>query len=405
MAKIDGIATKRVQKDFAKGGQGVLHRVKHSASGLPLALKSIPHSEIAWKRTEALLDLKLWQQSPLLASPFATHRKGKHIEHLASFVEAPDLLNAPAQNFGQQLEWAFLLAGLWNLLEDNSVAHGDIAPSNVLISSSGEPYLIDFDNAVIPAAGVAASMRGQFMMLAPELRNGGKPNLFSDRFAWSVLLNICLLRRHPTDSLTRQPSDMDRIMSQGQWPERLRQPQAGDIPITILGDEIPLLFDRAFSLDSSARPTAREWRDGLFQALNDLVTHDCGGMFVPTMETALCPYCRQDVGSIPENSAVDLRITLLSSQQRFGLVLSEGQTVTLGRHNLGGSPAISRRHLAVTLRGGRLLIQHLGRNPTGLFHAGNRLEAIQSRWIDVPGELVAPVRLQIANELVELSRP
>lgn len=398
LCNIDGINLKIIQPEIGQGGQGLTHLARHQETGTDLALKVLPTSPETLQHNQALLDLKLWQASPWLIAPFAAMASGQELRHLALFAKGPDLLNAATGSFLEQLEVAFLLACLWTQLERHGVAHGDIAPSNILITPQGHPQLIDFDNAVIERSGITAPMRGQNMMLAPELRSGASPSIASDRFAWAVLFNLWLLRRHPTDGTAKSPAEMSRLMSRGIWPERKRPARPGDVPTSILGQGLAQLFDRSYALNPAKRPTADQWRRGFHTALQQVVNHDCGGSFIADGGQPYCPYCKKPVTT--KASPVTLKFHLPDLSQSYSTTLGQGGVAVMGRINLSGPPNMSRCHLSVTRQGNRLLLQHMGQNPTIFVSPNGQQRTIGTIWIDLP--VKQPARLLLAGTVLEI---
>ena len=107
------------------------------------------------------------------------------------------------------------------ILENAGLAHGDIAPSNLLISPDGASHWIDFDGMRFPDPDISAPETiGHRSMLAPELRNGtSSPDMLSDRFAMAVYLNWLLLSRHPVTGLADTPAETDYLMTANIWSE------------------------------------------------------------------------------------------------------------------------------------------------------------------------------------------
>ena len=143
-------------------------------------------------------------------------------------------------------------------------------------------------------------MVGQHPFLAPEMRrarNSQKPlaaSIESDRFAWAVVMNCILLNRHPTQGLKlKTPAKFDNEMMSGKWPERKRRAAKGETPLAAIGDDIPSLFDRAFPNDPAAsRPSAGDWRIALGKAVQNMLQHKCGHVFVAG-GSEKCPWCNK----------------------------------------------------------------------------------------------------------------
>jgi serine/threonine protein kinase len=300
------------------------------------------------------------------------------------------------------METAFHLSSLVEILEEQGVAHGDLAPSNIIIETDGSVHLIDFDNASSAGSTFpAATMAGQPMMLAPEIRlDKQNPTIESDRYALAVLLNMVLLRRHPADGQALVPSDMDSVMTSGRWPERDPVAEPKDVPFTALGITLCKLFDRAFLIEPTQRPSANAWRQALSEALHAMVIHDCGNAFVHDKTQVRCPWCQVSVEA-KWSSIAALKITVPKTGARYSLALQDGKTIVLGRQNLGGQATVSGRHLELTPMGGKVLLRHIGHHPTSILKDGNWYN-LQELWIDTTDLAMAPIALQLADLHIDI---
>lgn len=381
---IDGIEALITQSNYGQGGQGFVHLgVWSDDADIKLIAKYMPALGDAWDRTTALCDFNLSGISPGFAAPLACEMGSNgELVHLAPFADGVDIENDIPRNLPQNLEIALELCCLIAMLEDHDLAHGDIAPSNVLIAPDGTVSLIDFDGFVSrdPAVPAPATI-GQRPMLAPELRagTGVSPSIESDRFALGVYLSWFLSGRYPTDGLSEIPAEIDQYMMQGDWPERHRSPEPDEVPIEALGAELTALFDLAFSLDPMARPSAETWRVALTSALNNCWIHDCGQAFVGDEKTTACPWCQQPV-KIAATEA-QLKITINDTGQRFGVVLTDRKPIVLGRSTLPGLPGtVSSRQLEITPFGDRLLLRHVGRHDTLIKFKGDWYR-LDQHWV------------------------
>ena len=259
---IDGIIVDIINPMLGAGGQGKAEQVALSSdTHIALVAKTTLHSPEAVKRTKALIDRQLPLASPYLAAPIAGNYHIKQgIQHLAPFALGENMENDRDRSFPEYIEICFLICCLWTILEEMGIAHGDIAPSNIIISPDGGLVcLIDFDNCDILDPDIPPpTMAGQDIMYAPEIRlDGQTPNIESDRFAYAVLFSMLIFRHHPTDGQAPLPTDRERLMSSGIWPMRSRLSDPHDIPIETLGRELSSLFDAAFLIDPSSRPHSR----------------------------------------------------------------------------------------------------------------------------------------------------
>ncbi len=403
---IDGIILNVINPHLGTGGQGRAEQVALTNDPkVGLVVKYLPITQVAQDRTKFLVDKALPTLSPFLAAPIAVNLDGNdEIVHLAPFAPGHDLLS-DARTFPENMELAFHLACLMTILEEQGIAHGDIAPSNIIITNKGEVYLIDFDNfASTHPNAPAPTMGGWGMMMAPELRgsSGHTPDIESDRFAAGIIYNILIMRRHPADA-ARVPSDMKMILTSGIWPERTMSCGPDDVPIEALGDSLPALFDAAFSLDPNQRPSADKWRRAFGQALHDIVIHDCGNAFVITSSHKHCPWCQVSIEGDVLPRISQLKVTIPTLGTRYGLTLHDGQPIILGRGNLGGQkPSVSGRHLEITPIGQRVFLRHIGRNPTRMLKGG-QWHNLHETWVSLDDMALAPIALKLADLHIDIS--
>lgn len=401
---IDGIQVDIANPNLGTGGQGKAELVTLSSDpSVNLVAKHLPLSKDTKSRVAELIKLNLPAFSPFLAAPVAYTSRRDELIHLAPFAEGHDLLS-DNRTLPENMELAYHLSCLLTILEEQGVAHGDLAPSNIMISPAGEVYLIDFDNFIAKDKRIPPpTMVGQHMMIAPELRGkrGRKPDQWSDRFAAAVLLNLLLLRRHPAGE-AKTPADVDRVMSKGRWPERKHKIEASDVPIQALGSGLISRFDAAFSLRPKHRPSADHWRRSLSDALQNLVIHDCGQAFVLDRATKICPWCEAKLDPVTMPKIENIRISVPSTGQRYRVSLGSGKSIILGRHNLcPAAQTVSGRHLEIMPNGNGITLRHIGRHPSSILRDGN-WQAFQETRIALSDLAIAPVTLRLADLYIDI---
>jgi len=399
---IDGIRAVITDPKLGQGGQGFAQKAKlYSNSAIELVIKSQAKAGKNDIRARKLVELNLASHSPYLAGPIATAEKSGQIVHIAPFAKGQDVESDRPRSFPELVELCHHITCQWAILEEQGIAHGDIAPSNVIVSDDGSASLIDFDNfASLEAKVPKATMAGQSMMTAPEIRlRSHPPTIESDRFAYAVLFNMILLRRHPSDGLAANPKELAKVMTTGQWPERVRPVQTGETPVEAMGDILPALFDAAFDIDPINRPTAQQWRHGFRQSLQTIYIHNCGQAFISGNKQTRCPFC-QDYIQIPNQASSNetmifkIRIPSLGTKYSFGL--KDGQSIYLGRNNLGrGAASVSNRHLSVSRMNQKLYLRHLGQHPSALYRDG--------QWYNLKDVWLKPYEYQKDAVLIRLA--
>lgn len=392
------------QAAVSRGGQGAVHLARSErAPDLQLVLKELDPFDGVMRRVEALVDHDIGRLSPFIAAPFAyTMGDGGEVLHVAPYFDGVSLDEDRPRNLAELLAITHHVACQLCLLHENGLAHGDIAPSNVLTDPDCTTCLIDLDCFVDADPTVPDPLHiGQHLMMAPELRAGGaKPSIESDLFAFAALASMELLGRHVATDQANTPAETDRVMSLGSWPERQRVPQTGETPIEALGPELPKLFDAAFSIDPKQRPSMEDWRQALHRAVNHCYQHSCGQLLVVLPGTTECPWCsgKVQVSKIRQG----IKLVLPGNGTKFRLELPDRQSVVVGRANLPGLPGtVSGRHLEIVRAGDQILLHHIGRHPTLICRNGQWFR-LEQHWFDLADLQLSPLKLDLAGEPLEI---
>ena len=137
----------------------------------------------------------------------------------------------------------------------------------------------------------------------------------------------------------------------------------------------------------------------MLRALQDCWIHDCGSAFVAEADTKTCPGCGAAVAI--SSTSTQLKIQILPNGPRFGTLLKEGQPIILGRKTMAGlPPTVSARHLEILPMKGKLLLRHVGSNPT-LIEQNGQLYRLEDVWLD-HSALQAGLRMMLAEVELEL---
>ena len=304
--KIAGVALTPIE-DLGAGGQGQAQKMAMKSDPIiDVVVKSMLKTQQALIRTKCLIETYLSGLSPFIAGPMLTDTHKGMIRHVSPYAPGKSLEDDRPRTFAENMEVAHHLVCQIAILEENRLFHGDYSPTNIKLTDKGAVYLIDTDNAGSTDSRLPPpEMAGQAIMMAPEIRNGATPTTESDRYALGILCTMILLGHYPADGLANNPAERNKIMSQGLWPERQRSLQSGETPIESLGADIPLLFDKSFSLTPTERPSADMWRRILLDGLHNIYIHDCGQAFVGDEIQTKCPWCQKPV-AIP-SQAITLR--------------------------------------------------------------------------------------------------
>ncbi len=368
--KIAGVALTPVE-DLGAGGQGQAQKmVMKSDPTTDVVIKSMLKTQQALIRTKGLTEIYLSGLSPFIAGPILTDLHKGMIRHLSPYAPGKSLEDDRPRTFAENMEVAHHLVCQIAILEENHLFHGDYSPTNIKLTDKGTVYLIDTDNAGSTDNRLPPpEMAGQAIMMAPEIRKGATPTTESDRYGLGILCTMILLGHYPADGLANNPAERNKIMSQGLWPERQRPLQSGETPIESLGPDIPLLFDKSFSLTPTERPSADMWRRMLLNGLHNLYIHECGQAFVGEVSQTKCPWCQKPV-RVPSQS-ITLRIEVKGCSARYKIEIMENTSIIIGRGNIGGlNLTVSARHLEIIRTNDKFCLTNLGRNGSRIWSQG-----------------------------------
>ncbi len=173
---------------------------------------------------------------------------------------APVLLSG---SFEDGVAWLIgRMAAALAFLHERGICHRDLKPTNVLLSPSGQPLLLDFN---LSADGRVAASRlgGTLPYMAPEqLRAMTNPDLPSsgpeaDVFALGVIAHELLTGRHPFGPVPRSAplKELAELLLERQQHGSTVSLFRGD---GRLGRSLERLLGRCLAADPAARPTAAQ---------------------------------------------------------------------------------------------------------------------------------------------------
>lgn len=401
---VAGVRTRVIDPHLGSGGQGKAMLVElEDLPGTRMVLKELPAKPETLARIKWLCDLNLAGLTPAFAAPIVCEDTGKGtILHLAPLADGVAQDEDIGRALPHNLQICLELVCLLQLLEEHGLAHGDLAPSNLFIGADGSVYLIDFDgflpfDQTVPPPDTI----GQRPMLAPEQRDGSHqaPTKESGYYQAAMMLSLICRGHYVTDGLPSEPNAVDHVLCQGGWPEHIRPLDPGEPPVEVLGDELVALFDRAFSLNPADRPNYDEWRRALTRALHNCWIHECGEAFVADPHTSACPGCGHAI-TLPQTSK-HLKIQILPNGPKFGVEMKDQVPIVLGRSTMTGlAPTVSGRHLEILPFKGKLLLRHVGTNPT-LIQQNGQWYQLKEAWIEET-DLAGKIKLQLADQHIRL---
>ncbi len=106
--------------------------------------------------------------------------------------------------------WATRLAALLAGLHDEGLVHGDVKPSNIIVTAEGDLRLVDFELASAPGALPAGDAQGTHGYRSPQRVRGAPASFADDDYAFGAVLYACATGAEPSqaplpDELLRRP--------------------------------------------------------------------------------------------------------------------------------------------------------------------------------------------------------
>ena len=148
-------------------------------------------------------------------------------------------------SIASRLELFLVICSAVHYAHQRLVVHRDIKPGNILVTSDGQPKLLDFGIAKITASQpVTGTMTAADMMTpeyaSPEQLRGEPITTASDIYSLGLLLYYLLTGRCPHRSASRAPLEIARLLSEEPEkpsvvaPKPLRRRLAGDLDSIVL---------------------------------------------------------------------------------------------------------------------------------------------------------------------------
>lgn len=306
-----------IAKRIGKGGEGDVFLLSGEDKKAVKIYRL--HSPDREAKVKTMVACQLWRNFELVAFPeqIVAARSGRFagfsMRLVEGFREIHDLYGPksrkehyPKADFRRLVRAAANAARAVGEVHNSSCVIGDLNESGLLVSSEMKVALIDADSFQLTLDGrVYPCLVGKAEFTAPELHNqslaGVTRTRAHDHFGLAVaIFQLLFMGRHPYAG-RQKGSDLslDEMIARNLFAYSKRR-QTGAAPPGVLPslDDFPAeigdAFERAFGLDPSKRPSAKEWV-ALLQNLERRLTRCANDQahYYPSAAKA-CPWCRME---------------------------------------------------------------------------------------------------------------
>jgi hypothetical protein len=375
-----------IQKQVGRGMMGVVYQARDTLLERTVALKTISIAfEVTAKEREAFEQrfmvearaaARLSHPGIVVVYDVGTDPDTKILYMALEYLRGKTLESILAEK--QTLDWrealrtASRLADALHHAHTNGILHRDIKPANIMVLASGEPKIMDFGVAKLPAAQLtsAGQIMGSPLYMSPEQSLGSPTDARTDVFALGTLLYELLTNK--------------RAFAAPSVPEILRKlARETPPPVTQLAPSLPRAVDAVVAMAMAKTPearysTARAFRDDIDDLLAGKAPRTAAPsalpgavptVVVPVADVAgvlgtMVPQGAAGVPTLPVGQKVSLRI--LDGERRGQVHVLERPRVLIGR--VGGGtqadlelpdPQVSRSHAILECYGARFVLRDL----------------------------------------------
>ncbi|CAK8690381.1 dual specificity mitogen-activated protein kinase kinase 1-like [Clavelina lepadiformis] len=216
-----GLMDNAQKGDFTKTGElgagngGVVHLVKHNASGFEMARKLI-HLEVKPViQNQIMRELKVLHDcsSPYIVGFYGAFSNDGEISICMESMDAGSLdqVMKKAHRIPEKMLGIVsrsVILGLQYLRETHKIIHRDVKPSNILVNSRGEIKLCDFGVSGQLIDSMANSFVGTRSYMAPERLQGSKYTVLSDIWSLGLSLIEMAIGRYPIPPLSSKQMEV-----------------------------------------------------------------------------------------------------------------------------------------------------------------------------------------------------
>jgi serine/threonine protein kinase len=258
-----------IQGEIGRGTMGVVYKALDPALGRAVALKtvhlafSVPEAERANYEERFLSEARI---AAALSHPgiVVVHDVGRDPESGTLYIALEflrgrtlDELAVHPMDWREALRITGAVAEGLDHAHSHGVVHRDVKPANIMVLASGEPKIMDFGIAKVPASNLttAGEFFGTPSYMAPEQAQGESVDARSDIFSLGCVLYLLLTGKRAFDG-PNVPAILSKITH--------KDPPAPSSLVAGLPAGVDAVVSRALAKDPNERyPDARSFAEDL----------------------------------------------------------------------------------------------------------------------------------------------
>ena len=173
--------------------------LRHKESGIKLVA-------VCGKGNKAVYDYLMGISHPNLPRIYSVEEDGDKLKIYEEYIDGITIGDVLQTGLYKESGVKAVVTGICNALDtlhNNNIIHRDIKPENVIVDSSGNIKLIDFDSARIYKTYQAndTAFTGTAGFAAPEQFAISQTDPRTDIFALGIMMNVMLTGEHPSKKL------------------------------------------------------------------------------------------------------------------------------------------------------------------------------------------------------------
>ncbi len=309
--------TATIGREIGRGGEGQVYTLKEDADEVGKIYYDNEDTEIQRQKVvhfAAMNESELLREIAAWPTDYLVNNEGDCVGFTMDFLKGWQPLFSSYQIRSRMRRFpdagfSFLVRAARNLsacvhrVHEAGLVIGDLNESNTLIDGRAMVKLIDTDSFQVEIDGYVLTCGvAKTELLAPELHNRSLDDFVRqpehDLFSLAVLVfQILVLGRHPYVGRQREGVEqtLETSIQRGDYAfSELRETQVDPPPglgITWLPPNLKSMFERSFSTDKKARPSAQTWYDALHELEGQIVQCKTNPAHEYWKGVDACPWC------------------------------------------------------------------------------------------------------------------